>query len=68
MQVGEAESTIRQKKSQLGEMVLELVRAGKLSEPSFGGIVQEIGQQEARLAELRDELAETQPTSGSSPA
>lgn len=61
MQIGDVESSIRQKKKDLGDTAFDLIRAGKLAEPSLDSIVQEIGQQEARLADLHSELAETQP-------
>jgi len=64
MQINDAESTIRQKKKDLGETAFELIRAGKLAEPALDSIVLEIGQQESRLAELRGELAEVQAAPG----
>jgi len=69
MQIGDVESTIGQKTQDLGGSALALIRAGKLTEPSFDGIVEEITQLEARLAELRGELAEVQAaTPGASSA
>src|SRR5438105_2548083 len=64
VQIGGVESTLRQKKQELGDAALELIRAQKLTEPSFDPILQGISEHEARLAELRAELAELQSPAG----
>jgi hypothetical protein len=68
MQIGDVESNIRQKTRDLGESALALIREGKLTEPTFDGIVAEIAQLEARLAELRAEQAEIQSATPGPPA
>jgi hypothetical protein len=68
MQIGDVESTIREKMQLLGQTAFELIRAGQLAEPSLDSIVQEIGQQETRLAELRSELAEVQAAPAPTPS
>jgi hypothetical protein len=59
-QVGEVQTAIRRKQQELGEAALQLARDGKLSDPAVDGIVEEIGGQETKLAELREQLAEVQ--------
>ena len=60
MQIGEVEGSIRQKKQELGDKALGLIRSGDLKDPSLDPTVEEIGKDEARLAELRAELAQIQ--------
>ena len=64
MQIGDAESTIRQKKNELGDVAFGLIRDGKLAEPSFETIVAAIDEQEAKITELRGVLAEVQAAPG----
>jgi hypothetical protein len=68
VQMGEAEGTIRRKKSELGDLAYDLVREGKLVEPAFDPIVADVAAQETRLTELRSQLAEVQaPAPGATP-
>jgi hypothetical protein len=60
LQIGEVEGAIRRKHQELGEAALELARQGKLSDPAVASVVSAITEQEASLAELREQLAEGQ--------
>ena len=60
MQMHEVEGAIRRHQQELGEAALKLIRDGKLSDPSLDGAVKSIGEEETRLAELKDQLAEAQ--------
>ncbi len=60
MQIGDAESGLKQLKADLGGAALELVRADKLNEPSLTTFVEQIGAQEKKISDLRAELAEIQ--------
>jgi hypothetical protein len=58
LQIGDAQSILRSKQLELGQAALELARDHKLSDPGIDPLVEAIGDQEARLTELRDQLAE----------
>jgi uncharacterized protein with GYD domain len=60
MQLHDVEGTIRQQHQTLGEAALQLVRDGKLSDPALDSAVKSIDEQETRLAELKEQLAEAQ--------
>ena len=66
LQIGEAQNAVRHKEQELGAAALKLARAGKLSDPTIDPIVQSIEDQEKRLTELREQLAEMQ-SGGSQP-
>jgi hypothetical protein len=60
LQIGEVQGAIKRKHEELGDVALELARAGKLEDPRVGPIVEAIGTEEARLAQFREQLAEAQ--------
>jgi hypothetical protein len=62
LQLGEAQRVLRNKQLELAHVALELARDQKLSDPAMDPIIEAITEQETRLADLRDQLAELSPT------
>ena len=62
LQIGEVQGAIRKKQQELGEVALQLAHEDKLKDPTVDPIVEAIDEQEKKLADLREQLAEVQGT------
>jgi hypothetical protein len=61
-QVGEVETRIRRRKGELGEAALKLCREGRITDPDLAVIVEGISDEDAKLAELREQIAQVRET------
>jgi hypothetical protein len=65
-QVGEVETRIRRRKGELGDVALKLCREGRITDPDLVVIVQAISEEEARSAELREQMEQVRGSSAPS--